>query len=147
MTAKMQKVQVIAVLFIIMGFLSALDSYNALMSEGVLSIGLELILLPAGVGLLKKSERWRQTSINLTLIFVGIALIQPILVWMIGPAIHVSLMGRTFSPDSVMAVAYMLTYSGVFLAAMYWIFQALHDDEVRQAFSVSHGESAEGSAQ
>jgi len=144
MTAKMQKVQVIAGLFIIMGFLSALDSYNALMNEGVLSVGLELILLPAGVGLLKKSERWRRISINLTLIFVIIALIQPVLVLMIGPAIHVSLLGRTFAPNSVMAVAYMLTYSGVFLAAMYWIFQGLHDSEVKEAFSESQ-ESPGGS--
>jgi hypothetical protein len=141
MIEKMQKVQVIAALFIIMGVIAWWESYNSLIDESVLSIGLEMILLPAGVGLLKRSERWRRVSINLTVLFLVVALLQPVLIMVVGPTVRFSMLGRSIQPDSVLAIAYMLTYTGIFLISMLWIYRGLQDPEVKRAFAASTEET------
>ncbi|MCH8122850.1 MAG: hypothetical protein IH853_06985 [Bacteroidetes bacterium] len=137
MKYSIQRVRVITYLFIVMGFASWLQFLFTFWTQGSLVPGVEMLLLPAGLGLLRNSEGWRKIAIGLIISEIIVVIMVPILGYTMSPVMHVRFFGTALDPNSTSAVLFVIVYTVIILTCLIWITLALCDKEVRQLFTES----------
>jgi len=132
-----QRVRAVTYLFIAMGVASWLQFVFTYWAHGSVVPGVEMMLLPTGLGLLRHSERWRKIAVGLIVIEILIVITVPILGYTVSPVMNVRIYGTALDPNSTVAILFVIVYAVLILASLVWLTLALCDKEVRQLFSES----------
>lgn len=128
------KIQVISVLFIALGLVAWSRFFWTLLSDSTLVVSLEMILLPAGFGLLRGSDTWRRVSVTLVLLFMVAVVAVPLLGYSISPDFRIGFLGYSPDPMSLPAVLIVMAYTGIVLGCLFWLFETLRDKKVVSRF-------------
>lgn len=128
------KIQVVSVLFIALGLIAWSRFFWTLLSDSTLVVSLEMILLPAGFGLLRRSNAWRRVTVTLVLVFMMAIVAVPLLGYSISPGFKIGFLGYSPDPISLPAVLIVLAYAGIILGCLFWLFGILRDKNVVSRF-------------
>lgn len=131
----MQRLKIISLLFILIGSAAWLQFVLSYAVKGDVIPGIEMILLPAGLGLLRHDDNWRKVSLGIALLGALVVVMVPVLGYTISPVMHVRIFGTTLAPDSTVAILFVFLYATLLLGALLWVTVALCNKEVRDAFS------------
>ena len=137
MKYSIQRVRVITYLFIVIGIASWLQFLITFWTHGSMVPGVEMIMLPAGLGLLRQSDGWRKVSIGLIASEILVVVSVPILGYTISPVMNVRIYGMALDPTSATAILFVIIYAVLILTCLIWLTFALCDKEVRTLFTES----------
>ncbi|GMQ81688.1 MAG: hypothetical protein BMS9Abin05_1123 [Rhodothermia bacterium] len=137
MKYSIQRVRVVTYLFIVIGFASWLQFLITYWTQGSMVPGVEMIVLPAGLGLLRHSDGWRKVSIGLIASEILVVVSIPILGYTISPVMNVRFYGVTLDPTSTTGILYVIIYAVLILTCLIWLTFALCDKDVRTLFTES----------
>jgi len=135
MTYSIQRLKVIAFLFVVIGISSWFQFLWTYWVEHAIDFGLEMILLPAGIGLFRRNEAWRRISILLVAIGGLIVVAVPVLGYTISPVMNVHVYGSDLAANSLPAIVFVIVYVLLLLGSFAWVLFALRDDDVKLFFS------------
>ena len=135
MTYSIQRLKVIAFLFVVIGISSWFQFLWTYWVEHTMKFGLEMILLPAGIGLFRRNEIWRRLSIALVAVGSLIVVAVPILGYTVSPVMNVHVYGADLAPNSLPAIVFVIVYILLLLGCFAWVLFALRDDDVKRSFS------------
>jgi hypothetical protein len=137
MSSRLRTIRYIAYLFIAIGIVAWLQFGLAFVVSSTLTPGVELLLLPAGIGLLRRREAWRKASVFLVLLAMAVVVAVPILGYTVSPRFTVSVYGSSLDPTSIAAVSFVLVYGAFLLLCLGWVLVTLTRVDVRRAFDES----------
>ncbi len=135
MTYSIQRMKVIAFLFVVVGISSWFQFLWTYWVEHTMDFGLEMILLPAGIGLFRRNEIWRKISIALVTIGVLVVIAVPVLGYTISPVMNVRVYTTVLDPNSLPAIVFVVAYVLLLLGCFVWVLFALRDDDVKRFFA------------
>lgn len=135
MTYSIQRMKVIAFLFVVVGISSWFQFLWIYWVEHAMDFGLEMILLPAGIGLFRRNEIWRKISIALVAIGGLIVVAVPVLGYTISPVMNVRVYSSVLDPNSLPAIVFVVAYVLLLLGCFVWVLFALRDDDVKRFFA------------
>lgn len=129
-------VTLIGWVFILTGVLAVLELATGLLGSRLI-LGLNLLLLPAGAGLLAGREKWRIRSIALTAINAVALLIMIVVVYWSGAGEPGSGSHIEVDLHTGMGVALLTIYAIVVIGAFGWVVWYLSRPRVVAAFRVA----------
>jgi len=139
MPEKIRYIRYIAYVFIALGATAWLQFVLTLVVSSTLTPGVELLLLPAGIGLLRQRESWRRASVVLVLLAMAVVIAVPVLGYTVSPRFTVSVYGNSLDPSSLGAVTFVVLYGIFLLLCLAWVIVALTDQDVRRVFAEGVG--------
>ena len=134
MTYEVQRIRVIAYLFIVIGAAAWLQFLILYWSQNAIAPGAEMILLPCGIGLLRRSEFWRKVSVGLVSAGILVVIAVPILGYTVSPVLRVRIHGAELDPGSLAAIVFVIVYVALLLTCLFWVVFALRAVDVRTYF-------------
>ncbi len=134
MKYSLHRLNAIALLFVILGTASWIQFAWTLFDSASFVFGLEMLLLPAGYGLLQKRDRWRRISKSLVVVGMLVVVTVPILGFFLSPEFDIHIMGTTPYSGSVSVVLVVIAYSVLLLGCLVWIYRVLEDKVVLREF-------------
>jgi hypothetical protein len=128
MKSAQQRIRLIGLILTILGAIAWVNSIASFVVTSSLSINAEMVLLFAGMALLRPNT-YKAVHVLAIVFLAGIVvLLIPITAFTISPRVNVSIFGESYDPTSTFAILFIITITAAYVATIGWLFALLRKD-------------------
>lgn len=137
MKTTQRRIRLIAGGLLLVGAIAWINTIATFILTSDLIINAELILLFAGMGLLRQNGRRTRYSMSLIVLAGIVVILIPVTAFTLSPTVSVSLFGEQLTPSSFAALLYIVLMTLIYLGTLIWLVLMLRKDLRFEDFSES----------